>query len=207
MGTQIYDWAFLTATSGVLQYAEMVNLGEKVDFVFDRRTELNACIPTYNEMKSCAWPPFMARAGECIPGDDRDLMPLQMADLIAGEFLSQANGHKPSEAWKIISGAHRVAHLSGYLPLGIQQILQSQKLGKEVEDATSDILKRIYKDKEKSMKLVEDVAKLVRLRDEFFAHFQQLEVLFESDPGYREFAAGSGKFEAIKAVQKRLKKQ
>jgi len=207
MGTRIYDWGFLTATSGVLQYVERVYPCETVDFVFDQRNELSACIATYNEMKICEWPPLMARAGECIGGDDKELMPLQMADLLSGEFFAMTNGQKPSEAWKIIASAHPVAHLLGYLPITSQKILASQKLGKEVQDSAGCILKRIYKDKERSMELVNDVAELV-LRKEFFdIQFRRLEELYEGDEVYKDFIASGGKFSAIKNSVTRSSKE
>lgn len=85
IGNRVYDWGFLAATSGVLHYLDEEHPGkEKVDFVFDERSELNACIAHYNWMKT---DPFTAqtmhRAGQCGPGNDRELAALQMADLIA----------------------------------------------------------------------------------------------------------------------------
>jgi hypothetical protein len=177
-GTRIYDWGFLTATSGILQYMKRVHPSEKVDFVFDRRNELNACIGTYNEMKSCGWPDLMKWAGECIPGDDKELMPLQMADLLAGEFLALANGNGPSEAWKIIAGAHPVAHLKGYLPVASQRILESQKLGRKIEDTVADILRRFYKNNERSVEMVVEFAELLADKAFFDTHFSELVAMF-----------------------------
>jgi hypothetical protein len=201
MGTRIYDWGFLTAVYGVLQYAEMAHPEEKVDFVFDKRTELRACINIYDEMKESGIE-RMAHAGECIPGDDKDLMPLQMADLLAGEFLSQANGHKPSEAWKIIAGAHPVAHLPGYLPLESQLVLESQKLARGVQELAADILKRFYRNKERSIEIAHDTAELVRRKESFDEQFKRLQALFDSDPEYGELVARGGKFAPIKKAKR-----
>ena len=58
VGTRVYDWGFLTATSGLLQYLDDEHPGdEKIDFVFDECSQLNACIEHYNWMKT---EPFLA---------------------------------------------------------------------------------------------------------------------------------------------------
>src|ERR1700683_4884248 len=44
MGARAYDWGFLTATSGVLQMMSKLRREYTVDFIFDQRTELRACI-------------------------------------------------------------------------------------------------------------------------------------------------------------------
>jgi hypothetical protein len=87
-GSRVYDWGFMTATTGVLQYFSS-HYEEKdgpVDFIFDDRTELRACIDAYNQIKAN---PFFASkmrdAGECVPGDDKKVAALQMADLLTGE--------------------------------------------------------------------------------------------------------------------------
>jgi hypothetical protein len=55
VGIRTYDWGFLTATGGVLQYLGWIHPNESVDFIFDERSELPACIATYYELKSCGW--------------------------------------------------------------------------------------------------------------------------------------------------------
>ena len=130
-----------------------------------------------------------------------------MADLLSGEFYAQSNGNKPSEAWKIIASAHPVAHLPGYLPIASQKILASQKLAKEVQNSAASILKRIYKDKERSMELVNDLAELVLPKDFLDIQLRRLEELYEGDEGYKEFIASGGKFSAIKNSVKRSRKE
>ena len=88
LGARIYDWAFAGITKAVLMHMAPLPPEEKVDFVFDYRKELKANIENFNNMKSwsfCA--ELMSHAGECTPGDDRQNIELQMADLLAGEFM------------------------------------------------------------------------------------------------------------------------
>ena len=51
VGAKVYDWGFLAATSGVLQHLgdTAPDEGEKVDFVFDERRELRACIDMFSK--------------------------------------------------------------------------------------------------------------------------------------------------------------
>jgi hypothetical protein len=85
MGTRVYDWAFVALITKVL--TDHLELGEReqIDFTFDGCSELRSCIESYEKMKE-EWPPSMRElAGEVIPGDDRKLVALQSADLLAGE--------------------------------------------------------------------------------------------------------------------------
>jgi hypothetical protein len=65
VGARVYDWGFLTATSGVLQHLDSKHPGsDLVDFIFDSRTELRACIEIYDRMKadrfSRTWPALVS---------------------------------------------------------------------------------------------------------------------------------------------------
>jgi hypothetical protein len=84
VGTRAYDWGFLTATSGVLTFVQdTLKATEKVDFIFDERQELKACIGMWSLMIQHGIRP---NAGQCVPGDDKEIAALQMADLLAWEF-------------------------------------------------------------------------------------------------------------------------
>lgn len=86
MGTRIYDWAFIAMVSTVLiDFLERGERSEKIDFIFDDCKELRACIESC-ELIMAKFPPSMQKiAGKIIPGDDRELVGLQAADLLAGE--------------------------------------------------------------------------------------------------------------------------
>jgi hypothetical protein len=91
VGSRVYDWGFFGATKIALQFLSERDAGnDKVDFVFDRRSELKSCIPMY-ELSKEVHLELMARAGTCIPGDDKDIVALQMADLLAGLVSLQAS--------------------------------------------------------------------------------------------------------------------
>lgn len=167
MGTRIYDWGFLTVTSAVMQHLRRWELQEKVDFVFDQRTELSACIEMFNHMKNLEWLGLMNWAGVCSPGDDRQIVALQMADLIASEFSSLTKTGKPSNAWRIIAGSRPVIHIPCDLPPFVPETLDIQKLAKEVQTASASLLKRIYKDKEQTVQLLIDVENLVKRKAYF----------------------------------------
>jgi hypothetical protein len=106
VGTRVYDWGFIEATAGTLQWLKKVGHREKVDFVFDSRSELKACISLFDDLKKMKWLSVMENAGQCTSGDDKDIVALQMADLLCGEFSSLLKGNPPSNAWRIMA-AHR----------------------------------------------------------------------------------------------------
>ncbi len=145
MGTRVYDWGFLTATSGVLQYADVYDPGdEKVDFVFDARTELSACIGIYNEMKMN---PFflksvMRRAGECSPGDDKQIAALQMADLLSWEFSKAGETRTKSAALNLIIEKNKIIHLPCLPPRQLPDTLRLQKFAAQVHAEAINFLRR-----------------------------------------------------------------
>jgi len=175
MGTRVYDWGFLAATSGVLQYMENnLKTDEKVDFVFDERSELKACISTYNEMKSSGLVRTLRCAGECRPGDDKKLPALQMADLLTWEFSGFVKNGFTNEPFKAIARRNKVIHIHGAPPSLLGMIFAVQKMGRDVQDDSASILKRIYKDKEKTVKLLNDTIELIRGKEVFDIQMQRL---------------------------------
>jgi len=187
MGSRAYDWGFLTATSGVLQYMKKLQLDYTVDFVFDKRNDLRACINTYYEMRDCGLVENMAHAGECVQGNDRDLAALQMADLLAWEFSNLKKTNLPSESWALIAGARPIAHLPCTPPPLVPETLEIQKLAAEVKGSADRLLKRIYGDKEKLWDLISDVAELQKEKAYFDLRFQRLTGIYEAQPDWQEF--------------------
>ncbi len=175
MGTRVYDWGFLTATSGVLQYMNKLEHDYTIDFVFDKCSELRSCIEMYDEMKESGMFEKMANAGVCIPGDDRVSAALQMADLLSGECLHLAeNGPPALEPFSIIAGNRGIIHIPCDPPPVIPDLLKIQELGHDIQQAAYALCKRIYKDKEKSRSLVEDTIELQKREAYFRLEFQRL---------------------------------
>ncbi|MGB8065605.1 MAG: hypothetical protein WCF26_27215 [Candidatus Sulfotelmatobacter sp.] len=83
----MYDWAFMAMVCNVLlDFLDRDCRTEKIDFIFDKCSELRACIEGYELERDTKFPPSMRRiCGEAIPGDDKCLAGLQAADLLAGE--------------------------------------------------------------------------------------------------------------------------
>lgn len=144
VGTRVYDWGFLTVTTGVLQYLDEEHPGdEKVDFVFDQRTELTACIEHFNWAKTH---PFLAsilrRAGECAPGNDRDVVALQVGDLLAWEFCNRIDTKEKTGVFEVIVGSRKVAHIDCHPPRQFPATFALQKMSNQVLAEAGNFFRR-----------------------------------------------------------------
>lgn len=88
VGSRIYDWAFICQVSTILEHALYAREKEKVDFVFDKCSELRTCISSYEEMIPKLPLAIGRLAGTIVPGNDEEICALQAADLLAGEHAS-----------------------------------------------------------------------------------------------------------------------
>lgn len=175
IGSRVYDWGFLTAISGVLQYMSRLKVDYTVDFIFDERSELSVCIGIYNEMKNSGAMEIMAHAGTCSPGNDEEVAALQMADLLAGEFSHLSENGPPSLVpFSIIANAKPVIHVPCTPPPLIPDTLAIQKLSADVKRSAHCLLKRIYGDEEKSLEVLKDTAELQKQKAFFDLQFQRL---------------------------------
>ena len=197
MGARPYDWGFLTATSGVLQWMRKLKVEYTVDFVFDKRNELRACIDTYYEMRQSGVIENMANAGKCQPGEDRQLAALQMADLLAWEFFNLKRTATPSESWALIAGARPVVHLPCTPPTLVPETFEIQKLAADVQASAQRLLKRIYGDKEKSLDLLRDVAELQQERADFDLRLKRLTGAYEAQPDWYKWMAAARKVRGL----------
>lgn len=192
-GSRTYDWGFFTATSGVLQYVKDHYSHETVDFIFDERRELPQCISLLNQLKELAqefgpWVNVFSRAGVCIPADDKKTAALQMGDLLAGEFSAMGNlGDPPSDEWKRLVIRQSVVHLSCEMPWAIPILVALQGMGKQIQDTSGEILKRIYKDKEMTPELSADCDDLIAKQVLYEAAMNTLMEIHQSDEGFRRF--------------------
>ena len=189
-GSRTYDWGFFTATSGVLQYIKNNHVSESVDFIFDERRELRQCISMFDQLKELArdnmpWAEHFSRAGTCTPGDDKKIAALQMGDLLASEFSDMGNaGNPPSEAWKSLAAHQGIVHVACDMPWPIPILVELQGFGKEIQDESGKILKRIYKDGEKGPELMADCDSLIAKQKLFEAAMNRLIEIHESDEGF-----------------------
>jgi hypothetical protein len=147
IGTRVYDWGFMASTSGLLQYLDDEHPGdEKIDFVFDDCSQLTACIENYNWMKT---EPFlkeiMRRAGQCSPGDDKQVAALQMGDLLAWEFSKFIETKARSKAFNLIAGSNTISHVLGEPPRQFPQTLALQKISNQVLREAGDFFRRSKK--------------------------------------------------------------
>jgi hypothetical protein len=195
-GSRTYDWGFFTATSGVLQYARDHHPGEIVDFIFDERRELGQCISFLNQLKELAqeygiWENaanVFGRAGTCTPADDKKTAALQMGDLLCGEFSAMRNGGEPpSEIWRRLVVRREVVHIFCDMPWPIPVLVALQGLGKQIQDASGKILKRVYGDKERSSELAVDCDDLIAKQVLFETAMNTLMEIHQSDEGFRRF--------------------
>lgn len=164
LGSRAYDWGFLTATSGVLQYLDTKYPGnDLVDFVFDERRELRACINIYNQMKATPFfaSSMMRRAGECVSGDDKVLAALQMADLLAGESCNYLDTKAKSDAFVTIRDNNKIVHVPCTPPRQFPNTLRLHKMAKGVHAEAVDFLRRARKQSPDRFQSVEEVEKYI----------------------------------------------
>lgn len=192
VGSRAYDWGFFTVTSSVLQHARAEHPNQTVDFIFDNRQELRGCIATYEEMRNAEqfpWRRAFTNAGSCTSGDDREVVALQMADLLSGEFSSMANGSEPpSPAWKAITAVRSVIHIPCDLPPLVPVFIDLRSLGKEIQGLAGNFLRRFYKDEDRSEDLLNDFHELVERKAVFDAAMRLVEEKYRSDdPEFLKF--------------------
>jgi len=191
MGARFYDWGFLAAVKAVLQYMRKVQPGEQVDFMFDERTELTACIAEYHELKQNAQPDdeLTRCAGRCDSGTDKEVLPLQMADLLAWECSAVAKTELPTDPFDAIADHNRIVLINCQPPPLLNPTLELGKLGQDIQKDAANILRRLYKDNERSPELAADTLGLVQQAAYFNIARKRLTSIYERDEGYKRFAA------------------
>ncbi len=166
MGSRAYDYGFFSLVFRVLrQIREHASMGSRVDFVFDRRPELRSCIENFNALKDAddLESPLLEDfqvAGECFPGDDKDILALQMADLLAGQSSSTLKDGVTAKALQIITDAKPLMHWVCHIPSLTPALLESQKISGELYASVMDLIRRAYGDKESGPTLNSDLKEL-----------------------------------------------
>ena len=97
------------------------------------------------------------------------------------------NGNPPSDAWKSLAARHGVAHIPCDMPWPIPMLVALQGMAKQIKDASGKILKRIYKDKERSPELAADCDELIANQILYEAAINTLMEIHQTDDGFRRF--------------------
>lgn len=103
--SRAYDFSFHSIIGAILQ--QQVNLCRtgKVDFIFDEGdAAFDDCAKAYRQMRDGdVFPPAMkAIAGIVTTADDKRVMPLQAADLLAGQSTMELRGQKVGKPYHIL---------------------------------------------------------------------------------------------------------
>jgi len=158
MGTRIYDWGFMTIISTVLQERSSNLEKQKIDFIFDKATELRSCIESYEEIRQKLPASQKQIAGEAIPGDDKELAGLQAADLFAGEVSYQIKHKKVRPPFSIlVNSGNLIYHAPAIPPQGIEGAWKYAHEVYQRKELVSEIIKEL---KEKGITL-DDLKKMV----------------------------------------------
>jgi hypothetical protein len=150
-GSRPYDWAFLTAIEVVLEHVERLNNGETVDFIFDHRNELRACIPAFYRIKEGGFKSCYRHAGHCEPGNDKYSVALQMADLLAGEFNNCKETGKLSEALGVIIKANGLVQTTCAPQPEVNSVISLDKFSSQIKREFVAFLEKTKNVKEQTL--------------------------------------------------------
>jgi hypothetical protein len=104
-----YDFCFHTMTSTVIQRQLHLGYADKVDFIFDKGDPAFAsCAEIYRQWTEIAPPAMSAIAGTVTEGNDLSLMPLQAADLLAGQIGVNIRLGRPEPPLKLLLRGQRI---------------------------------------------------------------------------------------------------
>ena len=188
IGTRVYDWGFSLAIKLALQHMRSQPEHERVDFIFDKCSELRANIENFNAMKENPFTAeFMSHAGACDPGDDREVVALQMADLLAGEFLAAGEEQIQSEAFQVIRDKNKVGYARCDPPAQHVPMLDVLSLGKQIQEEAGEFLKLHRQKALGEQELLERLADLITKEAFFNVQHSRLVTLLENNPEYQDF--------------------
>ena len=204
MGSRPYDWGFFSLVIGVLDLMRWPNIEVTVDFVFDARPELRSCIQYFEELKTYHLAEQMRHAGECIPGDDKKIVALQMADLLAFQCSTIVRNQQRTEQFEIISAAKPIIQWTCEVPATTPDALKAQRASAALYQTANALLKRIYGDKEKTLNLVQDVEQLRQEKARFDEEFEKLLSIYD-ETGWQAFFETREFVKALKNVRSVIK--
>jgi hypothetical protein len=193
-GSRIYDWAFLFAVLGTLEHVcEHIEGTDQVDFIFDHRNELDECIPFVNKLKRSESLPCNRRFGTCTPGDDKALVPLQMADLLAGEFYQSFVTHSAGVPLALATGRRGFIHIPCRVPNFIPEIQHLHGVGKKITDRVKLAKKKYYRDGERSSELLGEIDFLLMFWKLFEAQLEKVTSGAGMEELWKEYEAKIGR--------------
>lgn len=106
-----YDWCFHSIVSLVVQRQLELSCTAKVDFIFDKGDPaFHDCSKIFREIKNDPKFPEEKRAilGTFVEGDDKEIMPLQAADLLAGQSTAKLRGMPIEEPFRVLARNKRL---------------------------------------------------------------------------------------------------
>lgn len=116
--THPYQSCFHGVVSAVLQLQlEHDEVDAAVDFVFDEQCGLlKKSIKDYETFRKTFPPEKQKIAGTIASGDDKQLPPLQAADLLCGKIVTNLHIGKPEKHFRRLVECHQVHHFKAYPP-------------------------------------------------------------------------------------------
>ena len=105
-----YDWCFHSVIQMVLQLQADCGKADQVEFVFDEGdSAFEDCLKLYNEVKERLSIERRNVAGSVRTGNDKELMPLQAADLLAGVSTVRLRGQaRTGAAYRLLARSKRI---------------------------------------------------------------------------------------------------
>jgi Protein of unknown function (DUF3800) len=194
MGTRAYDLAFAGAVKIVLQHMkETMPEGEKVDFVFDDHSALAPNIDTFYTMKrEPFFKEFMSPAGGCMPDDDKRVVALQMADLLAWEFSNHGKTRIMGDVLKLIRENNQIIYLRCDPPPQTNPTMRLYQLTHEVAAEAGKFLQQIKKPREglTVQEIEQQVSDLLMRETYQNVEWGRLLLRLDADEEYQAFKKG-----------------
>jgi Protein of unknown function (DUF3800) len=106
--TTPYDFCFHSIAGIVLthQYLTLKN-DQGVDFIFDENPSFEACEKMYRKLKKLMPPGVRAIAGTATELNDKQVAPLQAADLLVGQVTANIRSGKPEKPFQLFNSVPR----------------------------------------------------------------------------------------------------
>lgn len=185
---RVYDWGFTTALKMTFQWIETRPDSEKVDFIFDEHSALESNIENFNLNKKDPFlADFMRHAGTCSPGKDEEVAALQMADLLAGEFLSEGETKNRSDALRLVGRINQIGYLQCTPPAQHRPMLDLMSFAAEMKKEVGEYLRL---DRQKLLTpedAYERISNLFVMQAYFNMQRKRLIEFLEKDAAYQEF--------------------
>lgn len=188
VGSRVYDWGFATATKLVLHHMASEPQHEKVDFIFDECTELRANIQNFNSMQvNPFFTELMSHSGTCVPGNDREVIALQMADFLAGEFLKAGEEQIQSDALELIRERNTIGYLRCDPPVQHIPLMDIFSFANELQREAGQFIKLQRQNSITQEELRERLASLLAKEAFFNVQYARMTAFLEADPDYQKF--------------------